>query len=311
MAMKKITLVSGCYNEEGNLSDLISRVFAVAQQFPRYEWEYILIDNCSTDGSPAILRRLAAADKRIKVIFNTRNFGYIRSPYYGILQARGDAVIYLASDLQDPPETLAEFIPKWEEGFKVVAAIKNESEESPLFFLARKAYYSTVAGLSDVDLLKNFTGFGLYDQVVIEQMRQLDDPYPYFRGIIAELGFPIARINFVQPRRKRGFSKSNFYSLYDVAMLGFTNHSKVPLRLATMLGFLLSILSFAVGFVYLVLKLLFWNVFAMGQAPLVVGLFFLGSVQMLFIGILGEYIGAIHTKVTRRPLVIERERLNF
>lgn len=309
--MKTITLVSGCYNEEDNLEDLVRRAFAVAQNFPQYQWEYIFIDNCSTDGSPAILRRLAAADKRIKVIFNTRNFGYIRSPVHGILQARGDAVIYLASDLQDPPEKIAEFIPPWEKGFKVVAAIKNESEESPLFFMARKAYYSVVAGFSNVDLLKNFTGFGLYDQTVIEHMRRLDDPYPYFRGIIAELGFPIARVNFVQPRRKRGFSKSNFYSLYDVAMLGFTNHSKVPLRLATMFGFALSALSFLVGLVYLVLKVILWREFAIGLAPVVVGLFFLGSVQLLFIGILGEYIGAIHTRVSKQPLVVEQERLNF
>ena len=309
--MKKITVVSGCYNEEGNLEELVRRVFAVTEKFPAYEWEYILIDNCSTDGSPAILRRLAAADRRIKVIFNIRNFGHIRSPYHGMLQARGDAMVYLASDLQDPPELIAEFIPHWEQGFKVVAAIKNESEESPLFFAARKAYYGLIARLSDVDLLRNFTGFGLYDQAVVEHMRQLDDPYPYQRGIIAELGFPIARVNFVQPRRKRGFTKNNFYTLYDIAMLGFTSHTKVPLRLATMLGFLLAILSFGVGLVYLVLKLVFWNVFAMGQAPLVVGLFFLGSVQMLFIGVLGEYIGAIYTKVNKRPLVVERERLNF
>jgi glycosyltransferase involved in cell wall biosynthesis len=309
--MKKITVVSGCYNEEENLEELVKRVFAVAEKFPAYEWDYILVDNCSTDGSPAILRRLAAADRRIKVIFNIRNFGHIRSPYHGMLQARGDAMIYLASDLQDPPELIAEFIAPWEQGFKVVAAIKNESEESPLFFAARKAYYGLIARLSDVDLLRNFTGFGLYDQVVLEHMRQLDDPYPYQRGIIAELGYPVARVNFVQPVRKRGFTKNNFYTLYDIAMLGFTSHTKVPLRLATMFGFMLSILSFGVGLVYLVLKLIFWNVFAMGQAPLVVGLFFLGSVQMLFIGVLGEYIGAIYTKVNKRPLVVERERLNF
>lgn len=309
--MKTITLVSGCYNEEDNLSDLVQRVFAAAAKFPQYAWEYIIVDNCSTDGSRALLRRMAAEDKRIKVIFNTRNFGYIRSPYYGILQARGDAVIYLASDLQDPPELITDFVPKWEEGFKVVTAIKNESEESALFFMARKAYYSLVAGFSNVDLLKNFTGFGLYDQSVVEQMRRLEDPYPYFRGIIAELGYPIARVNFVQPRRKRGFSKSNFYSLYDVAMLGFTNHSKVPLRLATMFGFALSALSFLIGMIYLVLKLILWREFTIGLAPVVVGLFFLGSVQLLFIGILGEYIGAIHTHVTKRPLVVEQERLNF
>ncbi len=309
--MKTITLVSGCYNEEDNLADLVRRVFAAAEKFPQYEWEYIIIDNCSTDGTREILRRMAAEDRRLKVILNTRNFGYIRSPYHGILQARGDAVIYLASDLQDPPELITEFIPHWEKGFKVVAAIKNESEESAVFFMARKAYYSLVAGFSNVDLLKNFTGFGLYDQTVVEQMRQLDDPYPYFRGIIAELGYPIARVGFVQPRRKRGFSKSSFYSLYDVAMLGFTNHSKVPLRLATMFGFALSAVSFLVGMIYLVLKLILWREFTIGLAPVVVGLFFLGSVQLLFIGILGEYIGAIHTRVSKRPLVVEQERLNF
>jgi glycosyltransferase involved in cell wall biosynthesis len=309
--MKKISIVSGCYNEEDNLEELVRRVFAVTAQFDGYEWEFILIDNASTDGSPALLRKLAAADPRIKIIFNTRNFGHIRSPYYGMLQARGDAMIFLASDLQDPPELIADFIPHWEKGFKVVAAIKNESEESPLFFFARKAYYNAVSSLSDVDLLKNFTGFGLYDRVVVDLLRQYEDPYPYHRGMIAELGFPIARVNFVQPRRKRGFTKNNFYTLYDIAMLGFTSHTKVPLRLATMFGFLFAVLSFLAGFGYLIAKLLFWNSFALGLAPMVVGLFFFGSVQMLFIGILGEYIGAIYTKVTKRPLVVERERLNF
>jgi polyisoprenyl-phosphate glycosyltransferase len=309
--MKKITVVSGCYNEQDNLEELVRRVFAVTAQFPAYEWEYILIDNCSTDRSPEILRRLAAGDRRIKLIFNTRNFGHIRSPYYGMLQARGDAMIYLASDLQDPPELIAQFIPQWEAGFKVVAAIKNESEESALFFFARKAYYHVIARLSDVDLLKNFTGFGLYDRVVVERLREVDDPYPYHRGIIAELGYPLARVNFVQPRRKRGFSKNNFYTLYDIAMLGFTSHTKVPLRLATMLGFAASALSFLVGLAYLIYKLFFWERFALGIAPVVIGLFFFGSVQLFFIGIIGEYIGAIHTKITKRPLVVEKERINW
>lgn len=309
--MKKITVVSGCYNEQDNLEELVRRVFAVSAQFPAYDWEYILIDNCSTDRSPEILRRLAAADRRIKVIFNTRNFGHIRSPYHGMLQAQGDAMIYLASDLQDPPELIAQFIPQWEGGFKVVAAIKNESEESALFFLARKAYYNLIARLSDVDLLKNFTGFGLYDQEVVQQLREIDDPYPYHRGIIAELGYPMARVSFVQPCRKRGFSKNNFYTLYDIAMLGFTSHTKIPLRLATMLGFATSALSGLIGLVYLGYKLFFWDRFALGVAPVVIGLFFFGSVQLFFIGIIGEYIGAIHTKVTKRPLVVERERINW
>jgi polyisoprenyl-phosphate glycosyltransferase len=309
--MKTITLVSGCYNEEGNLEELFRRVWAVTEKFPQYRWEYIVIDNCSTDGTAAVLRRAAAVEPRLKVIFNARNFGHIRSPYYAMLQARGDAVVFLASDLQDPPEYIEQFIPRWEEGFKVVAAIKNESEESPFFFAARRAYYATVARLADVDLLRNFTGFGLYDQRVIELMRSSEDPYPYHRGQISEFGFPVAKVPFVQPRRKRGFSKNNFYTLFDIAMLGFTNHTKVPLRLASMAGFLMSMLCLGVSLGYLVYKLVNWDSFSLGTAPVVVGLFFIGSVQLFFIGVIGEYIGAIHTKVTKRPMVVERERLNF
>lgn len=309
--MKKISLVSGCYNEEENLEELFRRVWAVVAKFPQYEWEYVIIDNCSTDGTTAVLRKAAAVEPRLKVIFNTRNFGHIRSPYHGILQARGDAVIYLASDLQDPPEFIEKFIPEWEAGWNVVAAIKNESEESPVFFAARRLYYKIVARLADVDLLHNFTGFGLYDREVIEFLRASDDPYPYFRGQISELGFPVARIPFVQPRRKRGFSKNNFYTLFDIAMLGFTNHTKVPLRLASIAGFLMSMVCLLVSFGYFIYKLVNWNNFTLGTAPVVVGLFFIGSVQLFFIGVIGEYIGAIHTKVSKRPLVVERERLNF
>jgi glycosyltransferase involved in cell wall biosynthesis len=258
-----------------------------------------------------VLRRAAAVEPRLKVIFNVRNFGHIRSPYHAILQARGDAVICLASDLQDPPEFIENFLPKWEAGWKVVAAIKGESKESPIFFAARRLYYRMIDRLSDVDLLRNFTGFGLYDRAVIELMREADDPYPYFRGQISEFGFPVARIPFKQERRKRGFSKNNFYTLFDLAMLGFTNHTKVPLRLASMAGFLMSLLCLGVSIGYLIYKLLNWNSFSLGTAPVVVGLFFIGSVQLFFIGVIGEYIGAIHTKVTRRPLVVERERLNF
>ena len=309
--MKTITLVSGCYNEEENLGELFRRVWAVTAKFPQYNWEYIIIDNCSTDGTAGVLRAAAAADQRIKVIFNLRNFGHIRSPYHGLLQGRGDAVVYLASDLQDPPEYIEQFIPQWEAGWKVVAAIKNESEESPLFFAARRLYYKLVAQLADVDLLRNFTGFGLYDQSVVELLRVCEDPYPYLRGQISELGFPVARVPFLQPRRRRGFSKNNFYTLFDIAMLGFTNHTKIPLRLASMAGFLMSMLCLGVSLGYFIYKLLNWNSFSLGTAPVVVGLFFIGSVQLFFIGVIGEYIGAIHTKVTKRPLVVERERLNF
>jgi len=309
--MKKISIVSGCFNEEDNLDEFFKRTIAAIQAAGSYDWEIIVIDNNSTDGSRGILKKYASQEPRIKAIFNSRNFGHIRSPYHGILQGQGDAVIYLASDLQDPPEMIKQFVVAWEGGAKVVAAIKNESEESPLFFLARKTYYSIVAKLSDVDLLKNFTGFGLYDQTVIEHLRNMQDPYPYFRGQISELGFPVYKIPFVQPTRKRGFSKNNCYTLYDIAMLGFTNHTKIPLRLALMLGLIASLLFFLVGLIYLILKLVFWQNFTIGLAPVVVGLFFMGSVQMLFIGILGEYIGAIHTKVTKRPLVVEAERINF
>jgi len=308
---KTITVVSGCYNEEANLDELVTRVFAAAAKFPAYDWEYIIIDNCSKDRSREILRRLAAADKRIKVIFNTRNFGYIRSPNYALLQAKGDGVIYLASDLQDPPEMIEKFIPLWESGSKVVGAIKTQSEESKIFYAIRKVYYNIVTKLADITLLKNFTGFGMYDQVVIQQLRDMDDPYPYFRGQISELGWPVAQVEFLQPTRKRGITSSNFYTLYDVAMLGFTGHTKVPLRLAALAGFIFSILSFLAGLGYLLAKLIFWNNFVLGLAPLIVGVFFFGSVQLFFIGILGEYIGAIHTKVTKRPLAVEQERINF
>jgi len=309
--MKTISLVSSCYNEELNLKPLVEEVFSITAKFPQYNWEYIIIDNCSTDNSANVLRDLAALDKRIKVILNTRNFGYIRSPFHAILQSRGDAVIALASDLQDPPELIPKFIEAWESGYKVVAGIKNESEEAALFFLARKAYYNILTKLSDTVLLKNFTGFGLYDKVIVEHLRELNDPYPYFRGLISELGFPVAKIQFKQPLRKRGFSKSNFFNLYNVAMLGLTSHTKIPLRLSTMMGFTLSIFSLTTSFVYLILKLILWNSFVMGQAPLVIGMFFIGSVQLMFIGVLGEYIGAIHTKVSALPLVIESERINF
>jgi glycosyltransferase involved in cell wall biosynthesis len=276
-----------------------------------YEYEHILIDNASNDGSDEILRKLAKADARVKIIINTRNFGHIRSPYYGLLQATGDAVIGMASDLQDPPEMIPEFINKWEEGFKVVAGVKRKTEDSGLFYFLRTLYYRFLRSLTDVKLIDNFTGFGLYDQLVIETLRKIEDPYPYFRGLIADFGFDMAEVVFKQPRRKRGISKNNFYTLYDLAMLGVTNYTKVPLRLATMFGFLAALVSFLIGLTYLIYKLIFWFQFTLGSAPIVIGLFFLGSVQLLFLGIVGEYIGSIHTQVMKRPLVIEKERINF
>ena len=306
-----ISVVSGCYNEEENVRECYEQVKKVFQEIGRYRYEYIFIDNASKDRTAAILRKIAAQDKNVKVILNARNFGHIRSPYHAILQARGDAVISVVSDLQDPPELIKEFLRKWEEGFLVVIAFKQESEESPLFFLIRKLYYELVSRLAEIDLNKNATGFGLYDRRFIDIVAEMDDPYPYFRGLVSEIGFPLAKIPYHQPARKRGLTSNNFYRLYDMAMLGITNHSKVPLRLATMLGFAVSLVSLCIALGYLVCKLLFWNSFSLGLAPLEIGLFFFGSVQLFFIGILGEYIGAIHTQVLKRPHVVELERINF
>ncbi|MCS6245276.1 MAG: glycosyltransferase [Opitutus sp.] len=253
--MKTITIVSGCYNEADNLDEFFRRVWAVTAGFSQYNWELLVIDNCSTDGTQERLRAAATLEPRLKVIFNIRNFGHIRSPNHGIHQARGDAVIFMASDLQDPPELIEKFISPWETGTKVVAAIKEQSEESPLFFMVRKAYYRTVARLADVDLLTNFTGFGLYDREVVDHLRAAEDPYPYLRGQISELGYPVVRVPFVQPLRKRGFTKNNFYTLFDIAMLGFTNHTKVPLRLASMVGFSMALFCFGVGVAYFTYKL--------------------------------------------------------
>jgi glycosyltransferase involved in cell wall biosynthesis len=306
-----ISIVSGCRNERDNLRDLVARIESNLSKAGEVDYEIILIDNASTDGSQEVLRQIAKTNCRVKVILNTRNFGHIRSPYHAILQGKGDVVIYLASDLQEPPEVIPELLAKWKEGADVVAAVKTESEESPAFFLVRRFYYWLLQELADVQTIPNFTGFGLYSRRVIDYCRQLHDPYPYFRGLISEIGLPVSIVKYRQPKRMRGFSKNNFYTLYDMAMLGITNHSKVPLRLATLSGFLLSILSFLVGMGYLVYKLLFWERFTLGIAPALIGIFFFCSVILFFIGILGEYIGAIHTQVLRRPLVVEKERINF
>jgi glycosyltransferase involved in cell wall biosynthesis len=306
-----ISVVSACYNEEDNVRECYEQVKKVFAQLPQYRYEHIFIDNASRDKTRTILRELAAEDKNVKVILNTRNFGHVTSGYHGMLQARGEAVISVVSDLQDPPELIKEFLAKWEEGYQMVIAVKQESEESAIFFAIRRAYYELVARLAEIELNKNATGFGLYDRRFFDILREIDDPYPYFRGLVSEVGLPSIKIFYVQPARKRGLTSQNFYRLYDMAMLGITNHSKVPLRLATMLGFALSAASFGVAILYLILKLVFWQQFALGLAPLIISVFFFGSVQLFFIGILGEYIGAIHTHVLKRPHVVELERINF
>jgi len=308
--MKKISIVTPCFNEEGNIQELYDRIKKVMEGLD-YKFEHIFIDNASSDRTIEILRKLASRDNRVKVILNTRNYGQIRSPFHALLQASGDAVIGMSSDLQDPPEMIPEFIEKWEQGYKVVVGVKTHSEEFGLFYFLRSIYYRVLRKLSDTQLIDNFTGFGLYDKQVVEIIRGFDDPYPYFRGLIADIGFEYARIEFTQPRRKRGISKNNFFTLYDMAMLGVTSYTKIPLRLATMLGFVSSMFSFLIGMAYLIYKLIDWQNFSLGLAPVIIGLFFMGSIQLFFLGIVGEYIGSIYTLAVRRPLVIEKERINF
>lgn len=308
---KLISVISACYNEEENVTECYERVKKVFQEMGNYRYEHIFIDNGSKDKTLVVLRKLAAQDPNVKIIVNARNFGHIRSGYHAILQARGDAIISCVSDLQEPPELIGKFLEKWEEGFLIVIGVKLQSDESPLFFAIRKLYYELVTRLAEIELNKNTTGFGLYDRRFVDILKEMQDPYPYFRGLVSEIGFPVAKIPYHQPARKRGITSNNFYALYDIAMLGITNHSKVPLRMATMVGFAVSFLSLLVAVGYLTFKLLYWDQFSLGLAPLVVGLFFFGSVQLFFIGILGEYIGAIHTQVLKRPPVIELERVNF
>lgn len=309
--MTLISIVTPCFNEEENVEELYQQTKKIMTEIEGVEYEHIYIDNASTDRTQAILRHLASQDPRVKVILNARNFGHIRSPYYALLQAQGDAVISLASDLQDPPALIKDFLEKWREGYKVVVGVKSKSEESFIFYTLRSIFYYVLRKLSDVDLIEHFTGFGLYDRQIIEILRKIDDPYPYFRGLIADIGFPAARIEYLQPQRKRGITKNNFYTLYDMAMLGVTNYTRIPLRLATMLGFMAAVLSFLVGVFYLIYKLINWQNFSLGIAPLAVGLFFFGAVQLFFLGIIGEYIGAIYIQILHRPSVIEKERINF
>jgi len=309
--MKHITVVTPCYNEEDNVEEVYRQARDVFSEIEGVTYEHLFIDNFSTDRTPDLLRAMAAADPKVKVILNARNFGHIRSPYYGLLQAGGDAAILLVADLQDPPELMKAFVAEWLKGARMVVGVKPSADESGLMFAIRRAYYRTISRIADVKLVQNFTGFGLYDRKVLEQLRKIDDPYPYLRGLISEIGFEPVQIPYNQPRRKRGITKNNFYTLYDIAMLGITSHSRVPLRIATIAGFVLSGVSLLISLIYLVLKLIFWKEFSAGTAPILIGMFFFASVQLFFIGLLGEYVGAILTHVMKRPLVVERERINM
>lgn len=311
MSRKLITILTPCYNEALNVRELHRRVLALAAELPEYSFEHLFIDNASKDDTVEVLRSMAAEDPTVKVIVNARNVGPDRSGMHAFLQAKGDAVGSLVADLQDPPELFVEMIREWEKGIPIVVAIKNTSDENALMYRLRTAYYHLVARLTNVNVLEHFTGFGLYDRSVVEHIRtKFRDPFPYFRGMIAELGLPYAKVFYNQKRRERGISKNNFYALYDFAMLGITNLSKVPLRLVIFSGFISAFISFAVGMFYLAYKLVFWTRFNVGIAPVVLGMFFLGSVQLIALGIIGEYVGSIHTFVMNRPLVTEKERIN-
>ena len=309
--MKKISIITPTYNEEGNINDLYQKLCLEISKFPQYIFEILIIDNHSQDKTQEIIRELADKDDRVKAIFNTRNFGHIRSPYWGILQTSGDATIYMASDLQDPPELISEFIRYWELGYPLVLAVKPVSEGSRFSHFLRKKYYRMLDDISDVTITKDSTGFGLYDQKVINQLRKIQDPYPFLRGLIAELGYPIKTIEFNQPRRLRGISKNNIYTLYDIAVLGVVSHSLVPIRLVGLFGLGTSLICFLLATTFFIMKIIWWDAFPIGYAPIFILASFMFGIILLSIAVLGEYIASIHNYVRKRPVVVESERINF
>ena len=310
--MKKISILIPCYNEEENVGPISEAVVETLERdLPEYDYELVFIDNDSTDQTRPILRKICSENPRIKAIFNAKNFGQFNSPYYGILQVTGDCVISMVADFQDPVEMIPKYVKEWENGYKIVIGIKKSSQENPVMYWLRGCYYKLIKKLSDVEQIEQFTGFGLYDKRFIEVLRNLDDPTPFLRGIVAELGFRRKEIPYEQPLRRAGKTSNNFYRLYDAAMLSITSYTKAGLRLATIFGSICSAVSMIVAIVYLVLKLVYWDRFAAGMAPLLIGMCFLGSVQIFFIGLVGEYILTINARVMKRPLVVEEERINF
>ena len=310
--MKKISIVIPTYNEIDNITLLVSELTGILEkELSNYNYEIIVIDNYSTDGTRDEIRKLCTLNKNVKGILNAKNFGQLNSPFYGMTQITGDAVILMCADFQDPPRMILDFVKEWENGYKIVIGIKNKSKESKFMYLIRTMYYKMIDKMANIKHIEHFTGFGLYDKKFIEVLRKLDDPTPYLRGIVAELGFTRKEISYEQPQRKFGKTKNNFFSLYDVGMWGITSYTKIILRLATFIGFFVGVISLLLSVVYLILKLIYWDSFPAGTAPILIGMFFLGSLQLFFIGILGEYIMNINTKVLKRPLVVEEERINF
>lgn len=309
--MKHISIMTPCFNEEGNIRNIYNAVKEQFNKLPQYTYEHIFIDNCSTDNSRVILRELSKEDHNVKVIFNVTNFGPNRSGTYGMLQGTGDALICIVCDLQDPPELIPTFLQKWEEGFKVVLGQKTKSKENPVMYQIRKIYYGIMAKLSETEHLTNVTGYGLFDKEVLDMIKWIDDPEPYIRGLVTQLGYKWCLVPYTQQERKSGKSSYNFYKYFDFAIIGLTHVSRKPLRMATLMGFIMSATSFIIAVIYLIAKLVRWDDFNLGTAPILIGMFLLASVQLAFIGVIGEYVGAILTRVTKRPMVIEEERLNF
>lgn len=312
--MKKISVVIPCYNETENVIPISSAVIAMMEKdLPQYDYEILFIDNCSTDGTRPKLRELCEGNPRIKAIFNVANFGQFNSPFYGMCQSDGDCTILLCADFQDPVEMIPKFVEQWEKGHRIVSAVKTSSKENGFIYFLRTVYYRVIRTMSTTEFIEHFTGFGLYDKTFIHLMRQLNDTTPFLRGIVAEYGHGFNRIEipYEQAQRRAGKTKNNFYSLYDAAMLSVTSYTKVGLRLATFLGFLSSGISLLVALIYLVMKLIWWNEFTIGSAPMLIGVFVIGSLQLFFIGLLGEYILNINTRVIGRPIVVEEERINF
>ena len=309
--MKKISILVPCYNEEENIISIGNAIIEQLNKLNDYDYELIFIDNCSKDKTREKIENLCSKNKKIKAIFNAKNFGQFNSPYYGMLQATGDCVIPICADFQDPVELIPKFIAEWEKGYKIVCGIKKISRENKIMRFLRTCYYKLIKKMSDIEQIEHFTGFALYDKDFINVLRNLDDPTPFIRGIVAELGFDRKEVEYEQPKRRAGKTSNNFYTLYDAAMLSFTSYTKMGLRMATFLGAIISAISFIIGLVYLVLKLIYWDTFPVGATPTLIGIFFFGAIQLFFIGFIGEYVMAINTRVMKRPLVIEKRRINF
>lgn len=308
---KTVSIMIPCYNEEENIVAITDAVVHQMEQLPQYDYEIVCIDNCSTDNTRPLLRQICAKNKKIKAIFNVKNFGQFNSPVYGMMQTTGDCTISICADFQDPVEMIPEFLKYWEEGYQIVHGVKTSSKENKIMYGLRSFYYKLIKKFSSVDQIEHFTGFGLYDKSFMDVLRKLKDPTPFIRGLVAELGGKRKAIPYAQPKRRAGKTHNNWYTLYDAAMLSFTSYTKIGLRMATFLGGSVAAVSFLVALVYLILKLCNWNGFDAGQAPILIGMFFLGAVQLIFLGIIGEYILSMNQRIMNRPLVVEEERINF